>query len=47
LLGGAKELPSVDDRVAEFVTALEATPKRVDPEEMELRAALGLRGQGG
>ena len=43
LIGGAKEIPSLDERLADFDEALAAEPKRLDPEDLELRIALGVK----
>lgn len=37
------EPPGLDDALDEFEAALVAPPNRVDPDELDLRRALGLR----
>lgn len=44
IFGGEPEWPSLDDRLTEFEELLTTEPAPVDPEERELREALGLRG---
>ena len=46
-LGAKGELPILDKRLADFDEALAKEPPRLDPEQAELRQALGLRGPGG
>lgn len=45
--GGKPEWPSLDERLADFETLLASEPERVNPAELELRDALGLRRPGG
>ena len=47
VMGAAPEWPELDDQLEMFEAWLTAEPKTVDPEELELRQALGLRGSGG
>lgn len=42
-VGAQVEWPSLADRLEAFEDSLEAEPTYVDPEELELRDALGLR----
>lgn len=43
MFGGKPEWTTLAERLDEFETALAAEPPRLDPEEEELREALGLR----
>lgn len=43
VLGGKPAWPTLDDRLAAFEEALASEPPRVDSEQAQLRAALGLR----
>ena len=47
LAGGDVEWPTLEERLEEFEAELVAEPVALDPEELELRSALGLRGGGG
>lgn len=48
LLGSKVESwPTLAERLERFEAALAAEPPRVDPEDQELRKALGLRSSGG
>lgn len=47
MLGGSPEWPTVADRLEQFRQILNAEPVEVDPEDQELREALGLRGNRG
>lgn len=47
MFGGKPEWPSLDDRLAEFEALLVSAPKMIDPVDLELRDALGLRRPGG
>ncbi len=47
LFGGNPEWPTLDGRIDEFTAALNAEPVQGNPEELELRHALGLRGRDG
>lgn len=47
VMGGKPEWPDLDEHLEAFDAALVAEPKRLDAHELDLRAALGLRGHGG
>lgn len=47
VFGGKADPPSVDEQVEAFEASLIAEPRRFDPEDLELREALGLRGHRG
>ena len=46
-LGGKPEWPDLDASLTRFDELLVSEPLKVDTEELQLRAALGLRGPGG
>lgn len=43
VMGARPEWPSLEDRLTRFEDALTAEPTQLDPEDQELRDALGLR----
>ena len=46
-MGGEPEWPSLDEQVEAFEAWLVSVPELLDKENLELRQALGLRGNGG
>jgi len=47
VMGGKPEWPDLDGQLDAFEEWLTSEPERLDPQDLELRQALGLRGRGG